>query len=319
MSTPSPLQCAIARYLSHKRSLGHAYRGEAGVLARLRRGVRQQRRPDLDPTGFDHWLRGLCDRHPNTRRKWHQIVRNFCLYRRREEPHCFVPAENYAKRQPYITPVIIEPAQVAQMLTLATRLAPSPNSPLRGAVTRIALILLYTAGLRLGELLRLTLGDIIENGALLRIRESKFHKSRWVPLSSSASRELRDFFRLRSRIFPTGPSTPLLCNRCRRGGYSHPGMQAALCRLFVAAGVCDAHGRRPRVHDLRHSFAVQALIRWFRAGADVQSCLPKLALFLGHVSIESTAHYLHWIPAVRALASARFKKRFGQLVAGGVQ
>lgn len=112
MSTPSPLQCAIARYLSHKRSLGHAYRGEAGVLARLRRGVRQQRRPDLDPTGFDHWLRGLCDRHPNTRRKWHQIVRNFCLYRRREEPHCFVPAENYAKRQPYITPVIIEPAQV---------------------------------------------------------------------------------------------------------------------------------------------------------------------------------------------------------------
>ena len=96
-------------------------------------------------------------------------------------------------------------------------------------------------------------------------------------------------------------------------------MQAALCRLFTAADVCDAHERRPRVHDLRHSFAVQALIRWFRAGADVQSCLPKLALFMGHVSIESTAHYLHWIPAVRALASARFEKRFGQLVTGGVQ
>lgn len=193
MSTPCSLDSAIAQYLSHKRSLGHAYRGEAGVLARLRRGVRQQRRRDLDPTGFDHWLRGLRDLHPNTRRRWHQIVRNFCLYRRRDEPHCFVPTDNYANRQPYITPVIVEPAQVAQMLTLATSLATSPNSPLRGAVTRMAVILLYTAGLRFGELLRLTLDDILEDGALLRIRESKFHKSRWVPLSSSASRELRDF------------------------------------------------------------------------------------------------------------------------------
>ena len=319
MSAPRPLDRAIERYLSHKRSLGHVYRGEASVLARLRRGVRQQRLRDLDPTGFDLWLRGLRDLHPNTRRKWHQVVRNFCLYRRRDEPHCFVPTDNYAKRQPYITPVIVEPVQVSRMLTLATRLAPSPNSPLRGAVSRMALVLLYTTGLRLGELLRLKLGDILEDGALLRIRESKFHKSRWVPLSSSASRELREFLRLRSRIFSTTPAAPLLCNRCRRGGYSHPGMQAALCRLFAAASVCDAHGRRPRVHDLRHSFAVQALIRWFRAGADVQSCLPKLALFMGHVSIESTAHYLHWIPAVRALASARFKKRFGQLVTGGVQ
>lgn len=319
MSTSCPLDRAIARYLSHKRTLGHAYRGEASALGRLRRGMRQQRRRDLNVAAFDHWLHGLRDLHPNTRRKWHQIVRNFCLYRRRDEPRCFIPNDNYAKRQPYITPVIVEPAQVARMLALTTALAPSPNSPLCGPVTRMALVLLYTAGLRLGELLRLTLGDIFEKGALLRIRESKFHKSRWVPLSPSASRELRDFLRLRSRIFPSTPAAPLLCNRCRRGGYSHPGMQAALRRIFTAAGVCDAHGRRPRVHDLRHSFAVQALIRWFRTGADVQSCLPKLALFMGHVSIESTAHYLHWIPAVRALASARFEKRFGQLVTGGVQ
>lgn len=96
-------------------------------------------------------------------------------------------------------------------------------------------------------------------------------------------------------------------------------MQAAINRLFVTAGICDAPGRRPRVHDLRHSFAVQALLRWFRAEADVQSCLPKLALFMGHVSIESTAHYLHWIPAVRALASTRFEKQFGQLITGGVR
>jgi integrase len=319
MNASSPLGRAIARYLSHKHSLGHIYHCEAGVLDRLHRGLLRQGRPDLDAAGFEHWLRGLSDLHPNTRRKWHQIVRNFCLYRRRDEPRGFVPSDNYAKRQPHITPVIVEPAQVARMLTLATTLAPSPNSPLRGPVMRMALVLLYTAGLRLGELLRLTLGDVCEDGALLRIRESKFHKSRWVPLSPSASDELRDFLRRRSRVFPTAPTAPLLCSRRCRHGYSHQGMQGALRSLFAAADVGDAHGHRPRVHDLRHSFAVQALIRWFHTGADVQSYLPKLALFMGHVSIESTAHYLHWIPAVRALASARFEKRFGQLVAGGGQ
>jgi integrase len=319
MSAPYPLARAIARYVSHKRALGHSYHGPAGVLHRLQRWLRHRGRCDLDATGFELWLHGMRALHPNTRRKWHQFVRNFCLYRRREEPDCFVPSDHYVKKQPHITPVIVEPAQIARMLVLTGMLAPTPNSPLRGPVLRVALVLLYTAGLRLGELLRLKLSDISEDGALLRIRESKFHKSRWVPLSSSASRDLRDFLRKRSKIFPVSPDAALLCSQRPWRGYSHPGMQAGLRRLFAAADVRDEHGRRPRIHDLRHSFAVQALIRWFRAGADVQSCLPKLALFMGHVSIESTAHYLHWVPAVRALASARFEKHFGRLVSGGGQ
>jgi integrase len=81
----------------------------------------------------------------------------------------------------------------------------------------------------------------------------------------------------------------------------------------------DEQGERPRVHDLRHSFAVQALIRWYRDGADVQTQLPKLALYMGHVSIESTAYYLHWVPTLQSLASDRFERRFGQLVRGGAR
>lgn len=319
MSAPSRLQRAIVRFLAHKRALGHAYRGEAGVLSRLGRFIQREGGGDLGVGGFSRWLHSLRNHHANTRRKWHQIARNFCLYRRRAEPRCFVPSDDYAKRQPHISPIIVEPPQVALMLALAAKLRSSPNSPLRVPNARIALILLYTAGLRLGELLRLTLGDVAEDGALLHIRESKFHKSRWVPLATSTSRELRTFLRLRAQVFSTDPTTPLLCNRHHRGHYSHPGMQATINHLFVAADVRDAHGRRPRVHDLRHSFAVQALLRWFDAGADVQSSLPKLALFMGHVSIESTAHYLHWIPAVRTAASARFEKHFGQLVNGGAR
>ena len=92
-------------------------------------------------------------------------------------------------------------------------------------------------------------------------------------------------------------------------------MGEAVSRLFVAADVRDSEGRRPRVHDLRHSFAVQALIRWYRNGADVQSNLPRLAMFMGHVSIVSTAHYLHFVPTMRELASQRFEAAFGDVIA----
>ena len=96
--------------------------------------------------------------------------------------------------------------------------------------------------------------------------------------------------------------------------YSGGGLGQAINRLFVAADVLDTEGRRPRVHDMRHSFAVQALMRWYRDGADVQSKLPGLAIYMGHVSIVSTAHYLHFLPAIRQLASDRFEAAFGDVV-----
>ena len=316
---PSRLESAIAQYLAHKRALGRRYYGEELLLGRLCRHLAQSGAHELDAESFQRWLGSLRERHPNTRRKAHQIVRNFCLHWHRSEPDCFVPSDDFAKLQPYITPVIIEPAQIGRMLQLAVALPPCPLSPLRGLAARLAVVLLYTAGLRIGELLRLTLGDVEDNGSVLRIRESKFHKSRFVPLSPSASRELKAYLRQRNRIFPADAHSPLLCSHRRRGprAYSRPGMQGAIRRLYVAADVRDGQGRYPRVHDMRHNFALQALIRWYRAGADVQSSLPKLALFMGHVSIESTAYYLRWVPTLRRLASDRFESQFGGLVTGG--
>jgi integrase/recombinase XerD len=85
--------------------------------------------------------------------------------------------------------------------------------------------------------------------------------------------------------------------------------------LFIAADVSDHDGRRPRTHDLRHSFAVQALIRGYHNGVDLHSHLPRLAMFMGHVSIVSTAHYLHFVPSMRELASARFEAACGSVIA----
>jgi integrase len=108
----------------------------------------------------------------------------------------------------------------------------------------------------------------------------------------------------------------LLCNNAggRQRQYTGGGLGEAIDRLFVTAQVVDSEGRRPHVQDVRHSFAVQALIRWYRSGANVQSNLPKLAMYMGHVSIVSTAHYLHFVPSLRALASNRFEEAFGGLI-----
>jgi site-specific recombinase XerD len=206
------------------------------------------------------------------------------------------------------------------MLSLASKLQPTSVSPLRPRALRLAVVLFYTSGLRLSELLRLTMGDVEEQGAVLRIRESKFHKSRLVPLSTSATGELQSYLVQRRKKFAAHARAPLLCTR--HGApirpFSAPGLQCAMKSLFKAAGVCDEQGKLPRVHDLRHSFAVQALIRWYKEGADVQTNLPKLALYMGHVSIESSAYYLHWVPTLRSLASKRFEQKFGRLVKGGV-
>jgi integrase/recombinase XerD len=307
----------IAAWLAHQRGLGRGYASEEWLLGRLRQFVANIPAPDLDRAGFDLWCASFRHLSTTTRRARQLIVHKFCLYRQRTEPDCFVPdALYFVRRCPYRRPVIIEPAYVAQLLVAADKLIPTTNSPLLPAVMRLAIVILYTAGLRRGELVRLTLEDVESQTGLLRIRASKFHKSRLVPLSADAGEELRVY--LRERLvspFSNGPDAPLLCCGARgHRRYTGAGMGQAINRLFAAVNVVDCEGRRPHVHDVRHSFAVQALMRWYRAGADVQSNLPRLAMYMGHVSIVSTAHYLHFVPTMRQLANDRFEAAFGHLV-----
>jgi integrase len=310
----------ITAYLAHWRALGRRYRQEQWLLQTLLRDLPLLGHDDLSADGFQRWLDSRKNLHPNTRRKWAQLLRHFCIWRRRSDPDCFVPgAELVCRAQPYVTPVILGDRPVARMLVAADALEPSPNSPLRPATMRLAVVLLYTTGLRLGELQRLTLGDVEDGGGVLRIRESKFHRSRLLPLSSSTRSELLAYLVRRAGVgFGTPPTAPLLCTRARgrMKPYSISGLQHGLNALLRGAGMSAEQVRRPRVHDLRHSFAVQALARWYRQGADVQAQLPKLAMYMGHVSIESTAYYLRWTDEIAVLASACFGQHFADAIGG---
>jgi integrase/recombinase XerD len=310
----------VDAYLGYSRALGLEYERVERTLRQVGCHLAQQGAPDLNAPLYESWRRSREGLHANTRRTEELALRGFCLHRTHSQPQFFVPsADSITRRRPYTLPVIVEPEQIARMLAAADRLPARDNSPLHAAVGRIATVLLYTSALRCGELLRLMVEDLVDAGSVLRIVEAKFHKSRLIPLSETAQMQLRRYLKQRTLFAPDSPERgPFLLNRY--GGsirpYSASGLHRLIDRLFAAADVRDHDGRAPRVHDLRHSFAVQSLIRSYRCQGDPQSWLPKLAMYMGHVSIASTMHYLTLAPALASLAMGRFKTGFGNKILG---
>jgi integrase len=240
-----------------------------------------------------------------------RVVRNFCLYLRRSDRTCFVPdPSGFPAPGAACRPHIFSVEQIVRLLRVATKLPVWSTSLLRGPVLRLAIVLLYTTGLRRGELVRLVMSDYDPVERTLLVRTSKFHKSRLVALSKSGADELERYLRARRRL-PHHADAPLLVSN--HGGiraYSGGSFGQAMRRLFRIADVHLPDGRFPRVHDLRHTFAVHALLRWYRDGVDVQAKLPALATVMGHVSIASTAYYLALLDPVAEVASAQFDQHW---------
>jgi len=190
-------------------------------------------------------------------------------------------------------------------------LAAIPTEPLAGlsaSALRTLLLLLYGAGLRISEALSLTEEDVQADTRLLWIRQSKFFKSRWVPLGRPLAGVLARYRQQRSVRSPD----PRQAFFQTVGGL--PVNRAAAERAFrvlrQAAGIQGADGARyqPRLHDLRHSFAVHRLVTWYRQGADVSRLLPQLSTFLGHVDLAATQRYLTLTPELSEQASRRFER-----------
>lgn len=315
----SALGPAIADYLSLKRSLGRRFAAEGHVLAHLARFLAAQTppRPAFNPESFASWCLSLAHLSSTTRRGRMRIVRNLCLYIRRTDPACFVPDSlTFPPVQPAQSPHIFSEDEIARLLRAAAELRPRSTSPLHSESYRLAVVLLYTAGLRRGELVRLTLSDYDPVEHTLLIRESKFHKSRLVALSSDGTHEMEVYLKARRQL-PSSADGPLLvCVHRGLRARSGAGFGAGMRRLFQRADIRTAEGSTPRVHDLRHTHAVHALLRWYREGVDVQAKLPALAASMGHVSIVSTAYYLALLDPVAQAASELFAAHAAPILDG---
>ena len=322
---PSRMTSIIARYVALKRALGRGYQNEERILELLDSFVETNARGaprDLTPELFAAWCRTQGHLTRTVRRNRMRIVRNLCLYRRRTEPDCFVPdLELFPRNHQPASPYIFTEIDIQRLLMEADKLEPTGPSPLRRENHRLALVLLFTTGIRRGELVRLTLADFDERDKTLAIRETKFHKSRIVPLSTTTTREVRTFLKQRRAAgAPQLPASPLLWNRYGGGGgYTGAGLAQGLRALMRAAGIVKQDGRVPRVHDARHSFAVNALLRWYRAGIDVTARLPYLATYMGHISVVSTQHYIHLVEQLAVHAGERFEKHCGSAILSHAQ
>jgi integrase/recombinase XerD len=322
MRTPpefaSPLAPLMTRYLDLMTTLGRGYATERRVFSLLDAFLVAVHASELTPEVFERWCQTQAHLKSGIQRTQMRMVRNLCLYRRRTEPACFVPDRaSFPPNHQHTPPYILPEDEIARLLVRARHGATTAAASFRAQALHVGVVLLYTAGLRRGELLRLTLSDYDPQVHTLLVRASKFHKSRLLPLSPDAVQVLDAYLAGRRALRPdtTTSVAPLIWKGGTAvHGYSGVRWSQLFHALARQAGVLKADGQPPRVHDLRHSFAVHALLRWYRAGVDVQAKLPFLSTYMGHVSIVSTQYYLRFVTPVAQAASTRFAQHYGALV-----
>jgi integrase len=206
------------------------------------------------------------------------------------------------RRRPHIYTV-----EEVQRLLEASRHDPAPRAPLRSQTLYMMLVLAYCAGLRLGEIVGLKLGDLDLYAGCIEVHDTKFFKSRRLPLSATAMAALHDYLKARAKAgAPTESDAPLFWHA--KGGYGYVAAGAHLRRLIRSAGLKKATGRiGPRVHDLRHAFVVHRMTVWYEQGINPQTRLPYLAAYLGHRNIHSTLVYLTITQELLQHANERFR------------
>ena len=311
----SPFASSLDRYLAVRRALGRGFNEDERIL---RRWDDFLHRHHLGLRGFDaealqSWSDEFAYLNQNLRRNRLRVVRNFLLFHHRNHPRTWIPDTIFFPRTiPYAPPRLITTEEMARLLATARCLPPTCLNPLRAETIHLGLALLFCCGLRRGEVTHLRLAHYDQRERSLRIDQSKFHKSRLVPLHSTVARALERFVSQRRRHgLPTDLQSPLLWSgrpETLLTGLAPNSLKQVWRYLCVSAGILDARGRPPAVHHLRHSMAVTALRRCYDDGKDPGAKLPHLAAYLGHVSPLSTHHYLHLTPELRQIANRRFHK-----------
>ncbi len=309
-STLGPEMC---EQITRMRSLGYRYDVRARELRRFDRFL--QCHSELGEASFAQQLEAWRHESPGLRHQWRvqQCGRTLSKAAHRKDSSVPILAREQGLHGRMVRqqrqPVILSEIQVRHVLE-AARNFPSYNAPLRPIALHAMVALAYCAGLRLGEIVKLTLGDLDLERGLLEIRETKFFKSRRLPLTSSVLDAMRSYLDARAAAgAPTSANSALWWSPLRRKGYSYGMTEKLLIRVMRHAGVKPEHGRQgPRVHDLRHTFVVHRMMQWYREGIEPQSRLPYLATYLGHKSIRSTLVYLTMTPELLQEAGERYRK-----------
>jgi site-specific recombinase XerD len=319
----SPLAGAIQRFVAHKRALNRRYDTEEQALRLLDRYLVERSITDLAGVTPDVLSAFLSSRPRSRPRSYNHLLgvaRRLFNWMVEQEtlavsPVRLRPRRETTRRIPYL----FDLPRARRLIEVAAALPDNNKAPQRGPTYATIFALLYGLGLRVGEVARLTRADVDLDRRLLVIRETKFAKSRLAPFGPRMFMRLAGYVDLRERrsgpLMRDAPMFTFTAGRPIHPGTISQTFHALVPRLGLTLPVGVAS---PRLHDLRHSFAVGTLLRWYRDGADPAARLLHLSTFLGHVDPASTAVYLTITADLLRAASTRFERFATPLSTGGV-
>lgn len=296
----------VREYLSIRRALGFKLEREGMLLPKFAAFVEAQGSPYITTDLAVRWATQPVNAPPNWWSKRLGMVRHFALHVSALDPRTEVPPADFIpyrrqRRQPYLYTDAEVTALMQACMRLCGCLKPDTCATLIG--------LLAVTGMRVGEAIALDRADLDEREQLLVIRHTKFNKSREVPLHRSTFEALEAYARKRDRVLRNPKSPSFFLSQAGTRLFAQ-NVWETFSRLRRWAGLTQ-QPRPPCIHDLRHSFAVNTLLRWYREGVDVGPRIALLSTYLGHVNPSSTYWYLTATPELLGLAAERPGRMWG--------
>jgi Site-specific recombinase XerD len=303
----SELAHAVQDYLDTRRALGFKLIREERLLGQFAAFMDQAKLSTITTDAALAWATQPVGADPCWWGSRLGVVRTFASWLRAFDPGTQVPpADLLPYRSHRAEPYPYTDADIAALVA-ATTISP----PLRAATYQTLIGLLAVTGMRVGEAINLDRTDLDTAGGVLTIRHTKFDKSRELPLHPSTMEALAAYTRVRDRTCPH-PRTPALLVSTVGTRLIYKNVHQTWLDLVRQAGLRPRSPRcRPRIHDLRHRFAITTFLGWYQGGADVPARLPQLSTYLGHVDPGSTYWYLHAAPELLALAAQRLEAQKG--------
>jgi integrase/recombinase XerD len=307
------LRKAVQDYLEMRRSLGFKLRETGKLLPTFVKFLEEHRSSVITTRLALAWAQQPSKAQPAEWARRLSVVRTFARYRSATDPRTQVPPPSLLPFQPKrARPYLYSDQEIRRLLRAALRMPYRyRRGKLRPRIFYCLFGLLSVSGLRIGEARNLEVSDVDLKAGVLTIRGAKFGKTRLVPLHASTCAVLADYLPRRQRhwagrkvssyLFLSSWGNQLDGGEIRRTFY-------ALSRQIGLRGPSDSHG--PRLHDMRHRFATNTLVQWYRSGQDPERRLPLLSAYLGHVHVADTQWYLEGSPELMREAMRRLEQRW---------
>ena len=304
-----PLGRMAEEYLALRRSLGFKLIDAEYVLRWFIDFMRREHKAHITTESVLRWIHSS-NISPATKNSRFTTIRKFAQYAHALDEHHEVPANRlvtYRTRRP--APHIYSEGEVLRLLQACLTLA-SVNGLCRHTYYTV-LGLLAVTGMRISEATSLSRDDVDLATGIITIRQAKFNKTRSIPVHASVVRVLRTYLHRRDEIFGHNNRSVFFLSDLGNG-FTSGVLRCEFLRISHRIGLRKPNQRHgPRIHDLRHTFAVRTVMRWYREGADVEQQLPLLSTYLGHSKPSDTYWYLSSVPELVALAAQRLEGHQG--------